>query len=120
MPTEAVSNASTYSWDELVGVPEVQTDVQIQRTYTTNGLNQYTNAGGPTLSYDANGNLTSDGNTQYVYDVENRLVKATGGGVENVNLQGGNNDSSLGSTQNRRLGQVRIDVEVIRGRNLQY
>jgi len=29
--------------------------------------------------YDANGNLTGDGTTSYVYDAENRLVSATGG-----------------------------------------
>jgi hypothetical protein len=32
-----------------------------------------------TLGHDANGNLTSDGTRTYTYDVENRLVKATGG-----------------------------------------
>lgn len=52
---------------------------QVQRAYTTNGLNQYTNAGGTTFGYDANGNLTGDGSRTYVYDIENRLVGATGG-----------------------------------------
>ena len=33
-------------------------------------------AGPATFAYDANGNLTSDGDTTYVYDVENRLVSA--------------------------------------------
>jgi uncharacterized protein RhaS with RHS repeats len=36
----------------------------------TVGPNPYT--------YDANGNLISDGLTNYVYDVENRLVSASG------------------------------------------
>jgi hypothetical protein len=31
------------------------------RSYTSNGLNQYTASGSVTPSYDANGNLTSDG-----------------------------------------------------------
>lgn len=48
------------------------------RTYTTNGLNQYTAAGPASYTYDANGNLTSDGSTTFVYDVENRLVSASG------------------------------------------
>jgi uncharacterized protein RhaS with RHS repeats len=30
------------------------------------------------VTYDANGNLTSDGSTTYVYDIENRLVTASG------------------------------------------
>ncbi len=55
--------------------------------YAVNGLNQYagtttTTSGGTagaTLAYDANGNLTSDGTTGYVYDVENRLVTASNG-----------------------------------------
>jgi RHS repeat-associated protein len=55
--------------------------------YAVNGLNQYggtttTTSGGTagaTLAYDANGNLTSDGATGYVYDVENRLVTASNG-----------------------------------------
>jgi RHS repeat-associated protein len=46
--------------------------------YGRNGLNQYTTVGGASLSYDANGNLTSDGMTSYQYDVENRLVSASG------------------------------------------
>jgi RHS repeat-associated protein len=51
------------------------------RSYAVNGLNQYTQIGGDgaaTLSHDANGNLTSDGSTAYVYDAENRLVRASG------------------------------------------
>jgi RHS repeat-associated protein len=54
------------------------------RDYTTNGLNQYTTTGPPseppaaTFTYDANGNLTSDGSAMFTYDVENRLVAAGG------------------------------------------
>ena len=50
----------------------------VDRSYTANGLNQYTAAGPATFAYDANGNLTSDGATTYVYDIENRLVSASG------------------------------------------
>jgi RHS repeat-associated protein len=50
----------------------------VDRTYAANGLNQYTAAGPATFGYDANGNLTSDGSTTYVYDIENRLVSASG------------------------------------------
>jgi RHS repeat-associated protein len=48
------------------------------RAYATNGLNQYSAAGGASFLYDLNGNLTSDGANAYVYDVENRLVSASG------------------------------------------
>lgn len=47
-------------------------------SYSPNGLNQYSSVAGVTFGYDANGNLTSDGQTTYAYDVENRLTSATG------------------------------------------
>ena len=49
--------------------------------YTVNGLNQYINVAGASLTYDANGNLTGDGVWAYTYDVENRLTGASGSGV---------------------------------------
>jgi RHS repeat-associated protein len=51
----------------------------VNRAYTTNGLNQYTAAGGATITYDANGNLVSDGTNTYTYDIENRLIGRSGG-----------------------------------------
>ncbi len=53
-------------------------DVNVNRSYAVNGLNQYTSAGPAAFSYDANGNLTGDGSSAYVYDIENRLVSASG------------------------------------------
>ena len=53
-------------------------DVAVNRNYGVNGLNQYTTAGPANFTYDANGNLTSDGTNSYTYDVENRLVTMTG------------------------------------------
>ncbi|NML05968.1 RHS repeat-associated core domain-containing protein [Sphingomonas sp. G-3-2-10] len=50
--------------------------VNVGRTYTANGLNQYTAAGAASFCYDANGNLTSEGATVFRYDRENRLVEA--------------------------------------------
>ena len=50
----------------------------VNRAYAVNGLNQYTSAGPASFLYDANGNLRSDGSTNYVYDGENRLVSASG------------------------------------------
>jgi RHS repeat-associated protein len=46
--------------------------------YTANRLNQYASVSGVNYSYDANGNLIGDGQTNYVYDVENRLVQVSG------------------------------------------
>jgi hypothetical protein len=51
----------------------------VSRSYAVNGLNQYMSSGPATFTYDANGNLTSDGTTSYTYDVENRLVAASNG-----------------------------------------
>ena len=51
----------------------------VNRGYAVNGLNQYTGAGGATLTHDANGNLTSDGTTGYSYDIENRLTGTSAG-----------------------------------------
>jgi len=50
-------------------------------SYTANSLNQYTAVGAVTPTYDTNGNLTSDGTHTYGYDVENRLVSASGAGT---------------------------------------
>jgi RHS repeat-associated protein len=54
----------------------------VNRDYAANGQNQYTTAGDATFAYDKNGNLISTRNapwsTDYVYDVENRLVSASG------------------------------------------
>jgi RHS repeat-associated protein len=52
--------------------------VAVNRTYTRNGLNQYLTAGPASFAYDSNGNLVSDGSNSYTYDVENRLVAASG------------------------------------------
>jgi RHS repeat-associated protein len=51
----------------------------VTRAYSVNGLNQYTSVAGAPHTYDANGNLTTDGaGTSFVYDTENRLVSASG------------------------------------------
>src|SRR3546814_1122728 len=52
-------------------------DVNVARSYTVNGLNQYTaTSTGAAFCYDQNGNLTADGANVYLYDIENRLVEA--------------------------------------------
>jgi RHS repeat-associated protein len=56
--------------------------VAVNRPYAVNGLNQYGSAGASTFGYDANGNLVAATQppytSNYVYDVENRLVSASG------------------------------------------
>jgi len=54
------------------------------RSFTPNGLNQYSAVAGASFAYDANGNLISDGTNSYGYDAENRLIK--GGGALSANL----------------------------------
>lgn len=49
------------------------------RNYTRNGLNQYSIVGANSYTYDANGNLTSDGGVIYTYDIENRLTGTSAG-----------------------------------------
>ncbi len=51
----------------------------VDRNYTANGLNQLTNAGGVTLSYDARGNLTNSGSDVFSYTSENMMKTAPGG-----------------------------------------
>lgn len=57
----------------------------VNRTYASNGLNQYTSVSGQGYCYDANGNLTADGVYVYLYDIENRLVEMRVQGVGNSN-----------------------------------
>jgi RHS repeat-associated protein len=62
-------NNTAYAWTSAVVV---------NRAYAANGLNQYTTVGSASPTYDANGNLFTDGSSTYNYDVENRLVSVTG------------------------------------------
>ncbi|MFK7841723.1 MAG: RHS repeat domain-containing protein [Sphingorhabdus sp.] len=66
--TRTLSN-DAYAWGD---------DVNVNRSYAANGLNQYTSAGSASFSYDGNGNLTGDGSSTYTYDGENRLISKSG------------------------------------------
>ena len=68
--TEAKRSNAAYIWPGAVSV---------DRSYTVNGLNQYTAAGGTAFTYDANGNLMTSGPVNYAYDIENRLISASNG-----------------------------------------
>ena len=67
--TDRSLSSNAYVWSAAYNV---------DRPYTTNGLNQYTAAGAATFGYDVNANLTSDGSSTFLYDIENRLVSSTG------------------------------------------
>ena len=69
-PGSSPGQANAFSWGGTYNV---------NRTYSVNGLNQYTAAGGASFTYDGNGNLTSDGTRTFTYDVENRLVTTSTG-----------------------------------------
>lgn len=63
----------------LVQDPYAWTGAQaLNRAYTSNGLNQLTQSGSITPTYDSKGNLTSAGTTTYSYNSENMLISATG------------------------------------------
>ena len=46
--------------------------------YTTNDMNEYTSVGGVAYTYDADGNLTSDGTNTYTYNSLDQLTAVTG------------------------------------------
>lgn len=50
--------------------------VNVNRNYTTNGLNQYTLAGTTSFGYDGRGNLTTSGASTFAYNRLNQLVTA--------------------------------------------
>jgi RHS repeat-associated protein len=83
--TNFVRGTETEGWglDALGNWTNVTTNGAAE-TRTANAQNQYTSlSGGSTLSYDNNGNLTTDptnGNT-YIYDAWNRLMAVESGGA---------------------------------------
>ena len=54
--------------------------VPVNRAYVPDGLNQYDSVAGVTYVHDLNGNLISDGTSNYTYDVENRMIGSSSGG----------------------------------------
>jgi RHS repeat-associated protein len=70
------------------------------QAYTPNNLNQYAAVGAQSLSYDANGNLISDGAFTYGYDTESRLISST------YNASGGAIASYAYDPQGRRKAKT--------------
>lgn len=50
----------------------------VSKTYSRNGLNQYTAVAGASFDYDTKGNLLTDGARTFTYDVESRLTSVSG------------------------------------------
>lgn len=73
--------------------------VNADRSYSVNGLNQYTQAGSVSLNYDGRGNLNNSGGTGYGYTVDNQLATGPGanlaydplGRLFNINAENGVN-----------------------------
>ena len=76
MVNESSFQRDLYQWAGVAGNATNGT-----RSYTANGLNQYTAAAGAAVTHDANGNLTGDGTWSYGYDQNNRLRTATKAGT---------------------------------------
>ena len=77
----------SYSYDAngrrtAVGGSYAQSDLPAAvSTATYNAANQLTKWGGATLSYDANGNLLSDGSLTHGWNARNQLASLSGGAV---------------------------------------
>lgn len=70
-PTQEAS--CQYAYD-MIGNRLSSNDNESMKQYTSNNLNQYTSINGTNLTYDADGNLLSDGQFNYSYDALNQLV----------------------------------------------
>jgi len=76
----------TYAWNPAGQIREATrtndsyafAPANVSTAYAANGLNQYSAVGGIAATYDANGNFRNNGGTTFLYDVENRLVSASG------------------------------------------
>lgn len=62
-------SADVYAWDNAL---------DMNRNYQANALDQYTQAGPASLSYDGRGNLAHDARQTYTHDSENQLVGVSG------------------------------------------
>jgi RHS repeat-associated protein len=58
------------------GNRQAVTENGVKTSFTPNALNQYTQVGASSLTYDQNGNLTGLDSTTYTYDAQNRLTSA--------------------------------------------
>lgn len=77
---EIADKSLVYEYDAAGNRTRVVEDGE-ETIYVANALNQYTQVGDATFTYDADGNMTSrtdgEGTTTYTYDLDNRLVSVT-------------------------------------------
>lgn len=71
-PSNQVKNIS------LSNIGYAYNPTNANRNYSSNGLNQYDEVDGSSITYDTNGNLKSFESNTYNYDVESRLTSITG------------------------------------------
>jgi RHS repeat-associated protein len=69
----------------------------VNRAYTSNGLNQYTASGSVTPTYDEKANLASAGGATYAYSTKNELVSTSDTGTQFYHDPLGRLDSVLGA-----------------------
>jgi len=75
--TFGYTDAGQLSARTLVSVYEWPVSA-LDEDYVANGLNQYTEVDSAAFNYDSRGNLISDGSRNFAYDLENRLIGASG------------------------------------------
>lgn len=73
--TSATSPASQYGYDSAGNLLTYKNGVTFNAT--SNELNQLSIVNGTPWAYDADGNVTNDGQHQYAWDAANRLIKVT-------------------------------------------
>jgi RHS repeat-associated protein len=73
------TNASQISQRTASNQSYAWTTPAASKSYSRNGLNQYTAVAGVSFTHDLRGNLTSDGARSFTYDLENRLLTVTTG-----------------------------------------
>ncbi len=84
----------------------------VNRPYTTNALNQYTNANTTAFGYDGRGNLTSSGSTTFAYTSENLLKSASGGVSLYYDPAGRLNQYDAGTSTRFMYGGSQIVAEI--------
>jgi RHS repeat-associated protein len=84
---------------------------------TYNAANHQLTFGGATLTYDLNGNLTSDGTNTYTWDARNRLVAISGGNSASFqyDAQGRRTSKTINSAQTGFLYDGLTPVQELNG-----
>lgn len=72
----------SYTYDNLNNISEYKLGDNVSENYayntTTNQLNSVAGTANKTFAYDANGNITSNGQDTFIYNAANQLIKVTG------------------------------------------